>query len=114
VRIAASSIDLAGRSILASDISAKVEGKIETGSLTDSTFSVVYSSGATAKSIGVDYSFASLEDTLAEGAWIERKLNRYNGGWFLANKVEVEIEGVVTKDWQTEFKGLTICSCIDA
>ncbi|MBP1733389.1 MAG: hypothetical protein H6Q55_3818 [Deltaproteobacteria bacterium] len=46
----------------------KVEGKIETGSHTGSKFSVVYSSGATTKSIGVDYSSASLEGTLAEEA----------------------------------------------
>jgi len=46
----------------------KVEGKIDTGSHTDSKFSVVYSSGATTKSINVDYSSASLEGTLAEEA----------------------------------------------
>jgi len=76
----------------------KVEEKIETGSHTDSKFSVVYSSGATTKSINVDYSSASLECTLAKGAWVEVKLYGCNGRWFLANLVEVEIEGTVTED----------------
>ena len=76
----------------------KVEGKIETGSHTGSKFSVVYSSGATTKSINVDYSSASLEGTLAKGAWVEEKLYGYNGRWFLDNMVEVDIEGTVTED----------------
>ena len=75
-----------------------MEGKIDTGSHTDSKFSVVYSSGATTKTINVDDSSASLECTLAKGAWVEVKLYGCNGRWFLANMVEVEIEGTVTED----------------
>jgi hypothetical protein len=100
VRVVASSLDLEARSIIAQAVYLKVEGTIQAGSLdtTAHTFSVVYSSGVATRNIGVDYSAAAVEGTLAEGAWVDVKLYGYNGSWFLARQVEVEMEGTRTED----------------
>ncbi|MDA8098402.1 MAG: DUF4382 domain-containing protein [Nitrospiraceae bacterium] len=99
-RVRAASIDLAGMTITASSIEVKVEGTIEGGSLdtTAKTFDVRYAAGGTSKLLGVDYSKALVEGTLAEGQWIDVKLFGYDGARFLARKVEAEAAGTMTED----------------
>lgn len=100
-RVAASGIDLSALTVSASQVFVKVEGTVDTGSLDTvaRTFSVVYSSGTTTKSLGVDYGAALVEGSLAEGGWVEVKLDGYlPSGLFRAWKVEDEAEGTMTED----------------
>jgi hypothetical protein len=100
VKVRASSFDLAGMSITASAVYVKVEGTIAAGSLdtTAHTFSVVYSAGATTRTLGVNYGLAAVEGTLAEGTWVEVKLYGDDGVTFLARTVEVERCGMRRED----------------
>jgi hypothetical protein len=97
VKVRTTSIDFTNGKIVASAISAKVEGTIATASLntTDQTFTVNYGSSST---IMVDYQGAVVEGALAEGAWVDVKLYGFNGSNFLANKVEVEDNGTAAED----------------
>jgi hypothetical protein len=100
VRVMAADIDCVAKTITATAVFLKVEGRLEPGSLdtTARTFSVVYSSGTVTRTIAVDYRAAVVEGTLAEGAWIDVKLYGYDGAAFLAWKVEVEGNGWCKED----------------
>ncbi len=97
VKVLASEIDCASRTITATAAYVKVEGTIAADSLdtTAHTFTVTYTGG---KTIGVDYSNAVVHGVPVEGGWIEVKLYGYDGTNFLAARVEVEDHETTTED----------------
>lgn len=96
-KVTTSNIDLANNFITAASIVVKVEGTVS-NLVTGAAFSVNYGAGGT-RNIGVDYSNADVEGTVTNGAWVDVKLYGSDGSnIFLAKKVAVESQGMMTED----------------
>lgn len=97
-RVITVGIDLEDNTIAASAIAVKIEGTLS-DLVTDETFTVNYGQNGS-RNITVDYSNADVAGIVVNGAWVDVKLfgHQPENDVFLANKVEVEMQGMMTED----------------
>ena len=94
-RVFSPDIDFIANSLTASRLLVKVEGNVSNAAT--NSFSVVYGNAA---SIDIDSSGAIIEGIVTNGSWVDVKLYGYAAANddFLANKVEVESQGMISED----------------
>ncbi len=95
VKVVSSSIDFSAQTIAATAVYVKVEGTVSNLDAAARTFTLTYKAG---KTIMVDYSAADVDGILADGAWVALKLYGFDGGKYLASKIEVWESGMTTDD----------------